>query len=88
MPAVVKTRIIKIGNSQGIRIPKRLLEQTNLGEEVELELHRDQIVVRPACPPRHNWENMFKAMAEQGDDKLLDGDVLIPTVWDREEWEW
>jgi len=88
MPIVVKTRIIKIGNSQGIRIPKLLLEQTNLGEEVELELQRDQIVVRPAHHARHNWEDEFKAMAERGDDKLLDSDVVIPTVWDDKEWEW
>jgi antitoxin MazE len=80
--------IVKIGNSQGIRIPKLLLDQTDLGEEVELELRGDQIVVRPAYRTRHNWENQFKAMAEQGDDKLLDGDVVIPTAWDEEEWEW
>ncbi len=88
MPAVVKTRIVKIGNSQGIRIPRLLLDQTGLGEEVELELRGDQIVVRPAYRARHDWENQFKAMAEQGDDKLLDGDVVIPTAWDEEEWEW
>jgi len=88
MPTVVKTRIVKIGNSQGIRIPKFLLEQTNLGEEVELKLQHDQIIVRSAHRARHNWENAFKAMAEQDDDKLLDGNVVIPTVWDEQEWEW
>ena len=88
MPTVVKTRIVKIGNSQGIRIPKLLLDQTDLGEQVELELQGNQIVVRPAYRARHNWENQFKAMAEQGDDRLLDGDVVILTAWDEEEWEW
>ena len=88
MPAVVKTRIIKIGNSQGIRIPKLLLDQTDLGKEVELELRGDQIVVRSAYRARRNWEDKFKAMAQQGDDKLLDGDVIIFTAWDEEEWEW
>ena len=88
MPTVVKTRIVKIGNSQGVRIPKFLLDQTNLGEEVELALQEGQIIVRPAYRARHNWEEQFKAMAERGDDRLLDGDVLIPTVWDEEEWEW
>jgi len=88
MPSITKTRIVKIGNSQGIRIPKVLLEQSNLGEEVELELQGDRIVIRPALPPRHNWEDLFKAMAEQGDDQLPDGDALIPTAWDEEEWEW
>ena len=54
MSTVVKTRIIKIGNSQGIRIPKILLDQTSLGKEVELELQQDQIVVRSAHRARHN----------------------------------
>ena len=88
MATVMKTRIIKIGNSQGIRIPKLLLDQTSLGEEVELELQQNQIVIRPAYRARYNWEDKFMAMAEQGDDKLLDGDVLVPTIWDEEEWEW
>ena len=92
MSTVVKTRIIKIGNSQGIRIPKILLDQTSLGKEVELELQQGQIIVRPAYRARHNWEDQFKAMAERGDDRLLDGDAPIPTVWptvwDEEEWEW
>ena len=88
MPTVVKTRIVKIGNSQGIRIPRLLLEQTNLGEQVELELQPDQIVVRPAYQTRHNWEDEFKAMFELGDDKLLDGSIVVPTAWEEEEWEW
>lgn len=88
MPAVVKTRIIRIGNSQGIRIPKVLLDQADLAGEVELELRGGQIVVRPAYRARSNWEDRFKAMAEQGDDRLLDGNVVVPTTWDEEEWEW
>ena len=88
MPTVVKTRIIKIGNSQGIRIPRLLLEQANLGEEVELELHSGQIVVRPTNTTRHNWEAAFREMADLGNDELLDGDPILSTSWDEEEWEW
>ncbi len=88
MPTMVKTRIVRIGNSQGIRIPRLLLEQTNLSEEVELELRPDQIVIRSAYRTRHNWEDKFKAMAERGDDKLLDGVAVLPTAWEEEEWEW
>lgn len=88
MSTIVKAHIVKIGNSQGIRIPKFLLEQTNLGEEVELELQQGQIVIRPAYRVRHGWEEAFKAMAEQNDDELLDGDDLVSTAWDEEEWEW
>jgi antitoxin MazE len=88
MATVVKTRIIKIGNSQGVRIPKLLLDQTNLGEEVELELQQNQIVIRSAHQTRANWEDQFAAMAEHGDDELLDGDVVLATTWDEDEWEW
>jgi hypothetical protein len=57
-------------------------------EEVELELQQGQIVVRSVGRVRHRWEEAFKAMAEQSDDELLDGDVLISTAWDEDEWEW
>ena len=72
----MKTRIIKIGNSQGIRIPKLLLEQSRLGEEVELEVRDSQIVIRPAgSRPRQGCEEAFRAMSERGDDRLLDDDL-------------
>jgi antitoxin MazE len=84
----MKTRIIAIGNSQGIRIPKVLLEQTGLREEVELEVHDAQIVIRPAARPRQGWDEAFRAMAEQADDRLLDEDVSAHTTWDTTEWQW
>ncbi len=88
MVAVIKSRIVKIGNSQGIRIPKLLLEQTSLEGEVELVLEEDQIIVRPVKNVRQGWEEAVKGMGERGDDKLLDADVLPPMSWDEEEWEW
>jgi antitoxin (DNA-binding transcriptional repressor) of toxin-antitoxin stability system/antitoxin component of MazEF toxin-antitoxin module len=48
----MKARIVRIGNSQGIRIPKPLLEQTGLADEVELEVEGDCLVVRAAGRPR------------------------------------
>jgi len=74
---VVKARIIKIGNSQGIRIPKAWLEQARLGEDVEVAVQPDQLVIRPARRPRHDWDKQFRVMAEQGDDRLLD--EAVPT---------
>jgi antitoxin MazE len=84
----MKARIIKIGNSQGIRIPKLLLDQIDLGDEVELELLENQIVIRPAQTPRHGWEEQFRSMAEQVDDRLIDEEVVSLTGWDADEWEW
>jgi len=88
MSTIVKTRIVKIGNSQGIRIPKILLEQSNLGEEVELELELDQIVVRSVRVVRQGWDDAFQAMSAQGGDELLDGETLALSAWDEDEWEW
>lgn len=84
----IRTRIIKIGNSQGIRIPKTLLEQSGLGEEVELEVRDETIIIRRTEKAREGWEEQFRMMAAQGDDQLLDGDAPSLTTWDEDEWEW
>ena len=82
----MKTTIIQIGNSQGIRIPKPLLKQCNLRGEVELEIHDNELVIRASHSPRKGWSEKFAAMASRGDDTLLDAEV--PSKWDEEEWEW
>ena len=84
----MKTRIVKIGNSQGVRIPKLLLERSNLAEEVELEAEDDRIIIRSTRQPREGWASAFRAMAERGDDELLDKNPLAQTRWDEGEWQW
>jgi antitoxin MazE len=84
----MRTRIVKIGNSRGVRIPKLLLERSNLADEVELEAEDNRIVIRSTRHPRQNWERAFRAMSEMGDDSLLDDGMLPQTEWDQNEWEW
>ena len=84
----MKSRIVKIGNSQGIRIPKLLIEQSGIAEEVEIELSGNALVIRLARPPRYGWEDSFRAMAADGDDALLDAGSSGTSRWDDEEWEW
>jgi antitoxin MazE len=84
----MKANIIRIGNSRGIRIPKILLQETHLPDEVELEARGAQIVIRPAERPRDGWEERFSAMAAAGDDTLLVADGRPLSSWDKEEWEW
>ncbi len=88
MGASTKTRIVKIGNSQGIRIPKLLLDQAEIGEDVELEVQGHNLVVRPARSPRDGWDEKFAKMAKRGDAKLLDSETISTTNWDANEWEW
>jgi antitoxin MazE len=84
----MKTRIVRIGNSRGIRIPKLLLEQTGLQGEVEILVENDSLVIRPIKLPREGWAEAFQEMARRGEDKLLDADMPSLTSWDEEEWEW
>ena len=78
----MKTRIVKIGNSQGIRIPKPLIEQTGLSGEVEIGVEDNRLVITGAHRPRAGWPEAFKTMAEAGDDALLDGQQHLPTRWE------
>jgi antitoxin MazE len=83
----MKTRIVRIGNSRGVRLPKPLLEQTGLPDEVEVEAQGNQLIIRPLRAPRAGWAEAFAAMGEAGDDRLLDRS-LPPSRFDREEWSW
>jgi len=85
---IMRASIIKIGNSQGVRIPKPIIEQCGLVNEVELEVHDHELIIRPLTHPRRNWENAFMAMAANGDDKLLDSATITTSSWDEDEWEW
>ena len=85
----MKTQVIKIGNSKGIRIPKSMLDQSGFGNEVDIELREDEIVIRPIKKPRKNWSEAFRSMSEQKDDSLLDiNSSTDRNNWDRQEWEW
>jgi len=83
---IAKTRIVRIGNSRGIRVPKGLLEQAQLPEEVELQAEHGRLVVRAARGPRTGWAAAAKAMRAQGDDPLLDAPTR--TRFDDKDWQW
>jgi len=80
------TRIVRIGNSQGIRIPKPLLDEAQLPEEVELQAEPGRLVVRAARGPRHGWADAARAMGARQEDALLD--EATATTFDVEEWTW
>ena len=87
--ASVKVRVVPVGNSKGIRIPKAIIEQFNLKGEVSLETRGDYLVIRPVSKTREGWTEAFAAMAKCGDDGLLLGDEIYDSSrWDEEEWEW
>lgn len=81
-----KGRIIQIGNSRGIRVPKVLLDQAQLPEEVELHAEPGRLVVRAARRPRAGWVEAARAMRRRAEDQLLDEPT--PTRFEDEDWEW
>ncbi len=84
----IKVKIIRIGNSKGIRLSKSLIEQYNMKDEVILEPKEDSIVIRPVENPRADWEKSFEKMRLSGDDVLLDKGTELESEWDQEEWQW
>jgi len=88
MSTVARTRIIRIGNSQGIRIPKIVIDQLGWSEDVELAIEHNQLVVRPPRRPRQGWDEAFKSMAGRCDDRLLDAEASNLSQWDQDEWNW
>ena len=81
-----RSKIVKIGNSRGIRIPRTLLEQAGLSDEVEMMVQENKLIIWPAQKPRQNWDEQFALMAQHGEDQLIDD--FPPVQWDEEDWEW
>ncbi|MCH8558428.1 MAG: AbrB/MazE/SpoVT family DNA-binding domain-containing protein [Balneolia bacterium] len=85
----MKTKLIRIGNSQGVRIPKPLIEESGITGEIEMILRDNEIVLRPAKTSRKNWGEAFEKMSEQGDDTLPDQrEIEKPSEWDEAKWTW
>jgi len=81
----MKTRIVSIGNSQGIRIPKPLLEQAGLEGDVELHAEQGRIVIASVRRARAGWAEAAAELHARGEDGLIE----TPTpAFDAEEWEW
>jgi antitoxin MazE len=81
----MKTKLIAIGNSRGIRIPKTLIKQLQLSDEVELYATEGELRIRPAGRPRDGWSAAFK----DGKHDVVDAFVTAPIDPESdEEWTW
>ncbi len=82
----MKAKLVRIGNSRGVRLPKAFIEEAGLAEEVELKLRQGEIVISRAERPRQGWAKAAQSMASRDEDELLDSPVA--THFDSEEWQW
>ena len=79
----MKTRLVRIGNSRGIRLAKPILEQAGLEDEVEIRVEPGALVITAASNPRAGWAD---AAARHRSARLLDASTA--TRFDDEEWTW
>ena len=86
MSNVLKSHLVRIGNSRGVRIPKLWVEQLALDEAVEMRVEGERLVIRSAPRPRRAGRSSFCAMHECGDDRPMEG--VPASTWDAEEWEY
>ena len=82
----MKPRLIRIGNSRGVRLPKPLIEEAGLKEEVEVQVRQGAVVIRSRREPRAGWAEAARQARERGDDRVLDEPTA--TRFDDEEWRW
>jgi antitoxin MazE len=80
----MEVSVVPIGNSKGIRLSKTLIEKYHIKDTIELILEKDYIVLKPKTEPRKGWEESFKTMHENGEDKLLMPEVFEDEA--SEEW--
>ena len=91
----MKTSIVQIGNSKGVRIPKALLEQLKFERTVEFEILPEGLLLRPVKNeneserPRVGWTEMFtRALSEEKDDAAAFEDWNQNSLTEFEETEW
>jgi antitoxin MazE len=83
----MRTKLVPIGNSKGLRLPKSLIEQCGFGDEIEMEPRVDCLVLRPVRAARTGWDAAFARMRARGDDTLL-LDAGAGSDFDEKEWTW
>jgi antitoxin MazE len=81
----MRTELIRIGNSRGVRIPKPLIEQCGFGDTVELRVEKDKLVISAERKPREGWREAFRRAGSSAEDELL---LDVRNRFDDEEWRW
>jgi antitoxin MazE len=82
----MKTRLVRIGNSRGVRLPKTIIAQAGLTEEVELGVRDGAVVIARVTSTRSGWAAAASKMRQRDEDRLLD--PTTSTRFDEKEWEW
>jgi len=83
----MKTELVRIGNSRGIRIPKPIIEQCDLGDTVEMRVEKNRLVIFSQRKPRQGWEEALQRASLTAEDESLI-DSALDDDFDNQEWTW
>ena len=82
----MKTRLVRIGNSRGVRLPKTIITQAGLTDEVELGVREGAVIIARVTSARSGWADAARQMRQRHEDRLLDAPTA--TRFDEKEWQW
>lgn len=80
------TSLVRIGNSQGVRLPKSVIEQAGLTEQLELEVANGAVIIRAAKRTREGWEEAAAECHAAGEDIVHEWNATLSDF--HGEWEW
>ena len=82
----IELKVVQIGNSRGVRLPKAVLERYAIKDAVVLEAREEGLLLRNKREKRLSWEETYKDMAKAHEDwrdlEKAVGDGLDP----KERW--
>ena len=83
----MKIKLINIGNSKGLRLPKTIIQQYNITDDLQLELKEDGILLKPFTKPRTGWSEQFEKVVKPI-EKQEKNWMEAHNRFDKEEWTW
>lgn len=83
MATELRGKLVRIGNSRGVRLPRAVIEQAGLGEEVLISVRDHEVVIRAAVGPRASWEEALRRHGPPDEDS-----DQVRNSFDDEEWTW
>ncbi|RZB30674.1 MAG: antitoxin MazE [Desulfobacteraceae bacterium Eth-SRB1] len=83
------TTLIRIGNSQGVRIPKAIIEQAQLeGKKLAFKINDDGLLIQPLQKPRQGWKKEFDKVLKTKEADQIDQEWIDAPLTDYKDWEW
>ncbi len=82
----MKTHLVRIGNSRGVRLPKTIIAQAGLTDEVDLHVRDGAVVIARSTSARSGWADAARQMHQRDEDRLVDSPT--PTRFEDKEWQW